>query len=125
MLNGAEGGSSINSGGIAGQLEGEVALDGGGKIAGRAVVHGPASVGALVVADVLRHAAPDLVIARAEEVSEEQVLGVHGGVRLQLRPPEPFADLLAREPRLRPLDDEIQRRALELASAGDHETPRS
>ena len=41
--------------GIAGQLEREVAFDAGGEIAGSAVVHRPAAVVALVIADVPGH----------------------------------------------------------------------
>src|SRR5216684_2451776 len=110
--------------GVARELEREVTLDAGREIARRSVVHRPAAVRTLVVADVLRHAAPALLVAGAEEPGQEQVLGVHRGVRFQLRPPEPLRELLAGEPRLRAFDDEIQGRVPNRALAADHEAPR-
>src|SRR5262249_6274061 len=110
---------------IAGELEREVALDAGGEIAWRAVVPGPGSVLALVLADVLPVAAPKLVLAGSEELSEEQVLRIHGGVGLQLGPPEPVTELLAREPPVRTLDGQVQGCPFDRAFAGDHRTPRT
>src|SRR5207253_4522376 len=100
-------------GGVPGELEREVAFDAGGKVAGRAVIHRPAAVVALVVADVLRDAAPVLLVSRPEKMREEQVLGVHRGVRFQLRPPVPLGVLFALEPPLGALDDEVDPRALD------------
>src|SRR6185503_1227224 len=107
---------------VAGELEREVALDAGGKISGRAVVQRPAPVVALVPADVLGHSAPPFLVAGAEEVSEHQVLGVHGGVGFELRPPVAVRVLLAREPALRAFDHQIQRRCAFPELASDHET---
>src|SRR4051812_4057859 len=52
----------------------------------------------------------------------EEVLRVHGGVRLQLGPEIAVVELLAEEPRLRALDDEVELRGFEIALAADHET---
>src|SRR5439155_838299 len=109
---------------VPGELEREIAFDAGGKIAWRAVIHRPAAVVALVVADVLRDSAPMLFAPRPEEVREKQVLGVHRGVRFQLRPPVALGVLFALEPPLRALDDEVDPRALDPGLAPDHETPR-
>src|SRR5207245_1461011 len=95
-----------------------------GNVARGAVVHRPAAVVALVVADVLRDAAPDLLVPGAEKVREEQVLGIHRGVRFQLPPPVPFRVLLALEPPLRALDDKIESRALDPGPGPDHDAPR-
>ena len=46
----------------------------------------------------MRDAAPDRVVARAEEMRHQDVLGVHRRVRLELGPPVPVRELLAPEP---------------------------
>src|SRR4051812_28095645 len=110
-------------GAVAGELEREVALDAGREIARGAVIHRPRPVGPLVVADVLRDSSPDLLVAGAEEMGEQQVLRVHGGVRFQLRPPVPVSRLLAGEPSLCAIDDQIQRGTAGKTLGCDHDTP--
>src|SRR5205085_3577090 len=55
------------------------------------------------------------------KMGEEQVLRIHGRVRLQLRPEIAVVELLPEEPRLRALDDQVEPGRFEVALAADHE----
>ena len=73
---------------VAGQPEGDVGLDGGRQVGGAAVEGGPRAVVALVGPDPpWPSAAVWSLGADAEELAQQQVLGVHGDVGLELALP--------------------------------------
>src|SRR5207244_10105040 len=70
-----------------GQLEGEIRLDRGGRAARPVVINRPAPVRLLERQQPLRQAPLDVGPLAAEQAIEEDVLGLHGGVRLERRMP--------------------------------------
>ena len=87
---------------VAGQAQRPVGLDRRRQLPRSAVEVGPGAVGALLGADPGGRALGLGLLANAEELPQEHVLGVHRHVRLQLSPP-PAALLLQREQVLDPL----------------------
>ena len=90
-------------GGIASELEREVALDGRAQVSRRAVVHAPRAVFGLPAPDVFRDAGDAVALVRPHEVREHDVLRFHGWVGLQLPPPVAVLVLRTEEVVLRPL----------------------
>ncbi len=84
------GGSHVGGvGRIACQPQGNVGLDRGREV-GRATVEvGPCAVRALARPDPPRGRGQLGGVARPEELAQQQILGVHGDVRLELTAPEP------------------------------------
>ena len=81
---------------VAAQPQRGVGLDRGGQVARRAVEVAPAAVVALLGADPGRGQRAALVLLDAEELAQQQVLGVHRGVGLEQSAPE-ACGLLQRE----------------------------
>ena len=73
--------------GVAGEPERHVRLDGGREVRRAPVVGGPGAIVALTGADPRGGAGGLPLRADAEELAQEEVLGVHGDVRLQLALP--------------------------------------
>jgi len=97
-------------GGEAGELECEVGLDRVAEMAGAAGPEWPAAIVRLGRQDVVDDAPVDARHLPAHEAVEEDVLRVHGDVRLQRRVPEALAVLLAQERRLAALDRGVEPR---------------
>ena len=74
--------------GVAGELEGEIGFDGVVQMPGAAVVEGPAAVLGLRGEQVLGDPPLERFRAPPHETVEDNVLRVHGGIRLQGRVPE-------------------------------------
>ena len=72
---------------VAGQPQRHVGLDGGGQVGGAAEEVGPGAVLALLGPDPARRGGGGRVVAHAEELAQQQVLGVHGHVGLELALP--------------------------------------
>jgi hypothetical protein len=72
---------------VAGEPQPDVCLDRGREVAGAVTEVGPGAVGALLGVDPGGGALGRAGLADAEELPQEQVLGVHGHVRLQLALP--------------------------------------
>ena len=72
---------------VAGQPQRHVGLDRGGQVAGPAVEVGPGAVVPLLMPDPARRRRDRLVVVQAEELAQQQVLGVHGDVGLELALP--------------------------------------
>ncbi len=81
---------------VTGQPEGDVRLDGRREFAGAAVEGGPGAVLALFTADEQGSGLCGLLVADPQELTEQQVLGVHGDVRLEVALP-PSLGVLPRE----------------------------
>ena len=87
----------------ANQLQGKVTLDRRAEVAGGAVVLAPGAVIPLDSSDVVGQLALLFRLVGAEEAVEENELGLHGRVGLQLAPPVAFGVLGAQEVGLGPL----------------------
>ncbi len=72
---------------VARQPEGDVGLDGGGEVARPSVEGVPGAVLALLATDVQGGGAGGVLVEDAEELTQQQVLGVHGDVGLQVALP--------------------------------------
>src|SRR5580704_10702348 len=72
---------------VAGQAQRHVGLDRGGQVPGPAVEVGPGAVVPLLIPDPARRRRDRLVVVQAEELAQQQVLGVHGDVGLELALP--------------------------------------
>lgn len=72
---------------VPGQPQGDVRLDGRGEFAGAAVEGGPGAVLTLLAADEQSGGACGRLVADSQELAEEQVLGVHRDVRLEVALP--------------------------------------
>ena len=81
---------------VAAQPEGDVGLDRRRQVGRPAVVCGPGAVGALARADPSRRRGSGGIGTYAENLPQEQVLGVDGDVRLELTFP-PAVGVLAGE----------------------------
>src|SRR2546430_16181492 len=73
--------------GVAGEPQGEVCLDRRGEVPRAAGVDRPAALGLLQRDETLCHATVEVGLRPAEEAIEEDVLGLHGDVRLERRVP--------------------------------------
>ncbi len=91
-------------GGVAGESEGDVGLDGRGELGGAAVEGGPGAVGALPRADEAGGGLGGPLVADAEELAQHQVFGVHGDVGLQVALPPALGVLAGEEVRGGALD---------------------
>ena len=72
---------------VAGQPQRQVSLDGGGQVARPAVEVGPGAVVPLLGPDPARCRRDHGLVVQAEELAQQQVLGVHGHVGLELALP--------------------------------------
>lgn len=93
---------------VAGELQGEVGLDGGGKVAGAAVPQGPVARRGLLAEKVVGHLPLFFTVHQPHEVEQHDVFGGYGDVGLQLGPPVAGRELLAEEEFLGPLDGDIE-----------------
>ena len=82
-------------GGIAGEFQGEIGLDGRADVAGPAFVQGPAAVRVLLAAQVDGDLAFTFTVDRAHEVLQEQIFGRDRCVRFELEQPVPVVRLMA------------------------------
>src|SRR5690349_4904233 len=82
---------------VAGQPQGQVGLDRGGQVGGAAVEVGPGAVVSLLGPDPAARGRDHGVVAQAEELAQQQVLGVHGHVGLELALPPPLSVLQAEQ----------------------------
>ena len=85
--------------GVARQAQGDVRLHGRREVGGALVERGPAAVLALVRTDPGGRAGGLVVAADADELPEEQVLGIHGDVGLEFALP-PAGRVLKRQERV-------------------------
>ncbi len=82
---------------VAGQPQRDVRLDRGGQVAGAAVEVGPSAVVALLGADPAGRLLQVGFGENAEKVAQQDVLGVHRDVRLELADPVTAGVLEAQE----------------------------
>ena len=82
---------------VAGQPQGQVGLYRGGQVGGPAVEVGPGAVVSLLGPDPAARGRHHGVVVQAEELAQQQVLGVHGHVGLELALPPPLGVLQAEQ----------------------------
>src|SRR6266702_2284180 len=82
---------------VAGQPQGQVGLHGGGQVGRAAVEVGPRAVLPLLGPDPAPRRGDHGVVVQAEELAQQQVLGVHGHVGLELALPPPVGVLQAEQ----------------------------
>src|SRR5579875_1831659 len=88
-------------GAVAGELEGEVRLGGGREMARAAGIERPAPVGLLEREQPLGETALGVGLPPAQDAVEEDVLGLHRGIRLERRLPVALRMLTREQPRVR------------------------
>src|SRR4029077_16286766 len=86
-----------------GQAQRHVGLNRGGQVGGPAVEVGPGAVVPLLMADPASRRRDRLVVMQAEELAQQQVLGVHGDVGLELALPPALRVLQAERVLTRPV----------------------
>ena len=96
----------------AGDLHGEIGLDGCRQVGGALVVDAEAAVGKLLAAQVRDDLPLALAVDPPREMAEEEVLAGDGGIGLELSDPVPVGTLGSEERSLCPLDGGVNR--------GDH-----
>src|SRR5579875_2164838 len=94
-------------GAVAGELEGEVRLGGGREMARAAGIERPAPVGLLEREQPLGETALGVGLPPAQDAVEEDVLGLHRGIRLERRLPVALRMLTREQPRARALDGRV------------------
>ena len=82
---------------VAGQPQSQVGLHRGGQVGGAAVEVGPGTVVSLLGPDPAARGRDHGVVVQAEELAQQQVLGVHGHVGLELALPPPVGVLQAEQ----------------------------
>ena len=88
----------------AGDLHGEIGLDGGRQVGGALEVDAEAPVGKLLAAQILDDLSLALAVDPSREMAEEKVFAGNGGIGLELADPVPVGALRGEERGLCPLD---------------------